>query len=67
MYILKTKGTNKIPDFIQIRDEGFALMGHIHVKQLAAGLDKLVSKKVPDTFIKELESLPYGVIKKLEI
>ena len=67
MYILKTKGTNKIPDFIQIRDKGFALMAHIHVKHLVAGLEKLVSKKIPETFIQELESLPYGVINKLEI
>jgi len=42
-------------------------MAHIHVKHLVAGLEKLVSKKIPETFIQELESLPYGVINKLEI
>lgn len=67
MYILKTKGTNKIPDFIQIRDKDFALMAHINVKHIAAGLEKLSIKNLPKTIIEDLESLPYGVIKKLEI
>ena len=28
MYFLKTQGTDKIPDYVQIRDEHFVLLAH---------------------------------------
>ena len=28
MYFLKTQGTDKIPDYVQIRDDNFVLIAH---------------------------------------
>jgi len=28
MYLIKTKGTSKIPDYVQIRDDNFTLLHH---------------------------------------
>ncbi len=28
MYLIKTKGTSKIPDYVQVRDDSFTLIHH---------------------------------------
>ncbi len=66
MYFLKTQGTDKIPDYIQIRDDQFVLLAHFKTNNpenqiRKYGLDQYMEK------IKSLiESTPFGVLKKIE-
>jgi len=65
MYILKTKGTNKIPDFIQIRDKDFALIAHIRANNIKSGLSALDIPETENTLVQQIKALPYGIIKKI--
>ena len=40
IYILKIKGTDKIPDFIQIRDEDMTLRAYFRMDQQESGIRK---------------------------
>ena len=40
IYILKIKGTDKIPDFVQIRDKNMALRAYFRLSQQERGLKK---------------------------
>ena len=40
LYILKIKGTDKIPDFVQIRDENMSLKAYFRLDQQERGLVK---------------------------
>lgn len=66
-YILKIRGVNNRPDFIQIRDEKFTLIAYfradkVHRKGLS--LPEMISEEK----IKEIiGNLPYGKIQKIEL
>ena len=47
MYILKIKGSNKIPDYIQIRDNAFTLIAYFRVDHKSQVLQthRLVNKE----------------------
>ena len=69
MYIIKVKGKRKIPNYIQIRDEDFVLIGYISYRpgRPFRRLDKfgLVGKeKELETLV---EKLPFGKLQKLEL
>lgn len=38
MYALKSKGTSKVPDFVQIRDDNFAIIENIKLNSLSKKL-----------------------------
>lgn len=66
MYILKTKGTSKIPDYVQVRDKDFSLIAQFKAKCPERALfTNELSKLTPQ--IKELiASSNYGVLIKIE-
>jgi len=66
IYFLKTKGTSKIPDYIQVRDEDFVLISHITLKGIQKGLDKLSDYSFPDNFVEVLMDIPEGVLQRFE-
>lgn len=53
MFALKSKGTSKVPDFVQIRDDNFALIEHIKLSLLT----KRMSDFFPDTYKKIVEQI----------
>lgn len=65
MWILKTKGTAKIPDYLQIRDDDFTLISHIKLFR-NNDIKKRISlfNQIPhiDLIISQLE---YGHIRKI--
>ncbi|MBN2668959.1 MAG: hypothetical protein JXR60_07005 [Bacteroidales bacterium] len=66
IYLLKTKGTAKIPDYIQIRDESFQLIAHCKVSVAIRTLAKHgISVKVEnlEAFI---EQLPIGKLTPIQ-
>lgn len=52
MYLIKTQGTAKIPDYVQVRDDNFALLEHIILNKI-------------DNFINESEFLNKEEVKEL--
>lgn len=52
MYLIKTQGTAKIPDYVQVRDDNFALLEHIILNKI-------------DNFINDSEFLNKKEVKEL--
>jgi hypothetical protein len=67
MYILKTKGTGKIPDYIQIRDENFVLIKHFKADNSKEFLAKSGFDPNTDSILKIIKNLEYGELKKIEL
>ena len=56
LYILKIKGTDKIPDFVQIRDEKMTLIAYFRLSQIERGLIKNNLEKEVKNISKLLEN-----------
>ncbi len=64
MYFIKTKGTAQIPDYVQIRDNNFALIEHITLNKINDFINKSDfnnKQKIKD----ELAKAPFGKIIKI--
>jgi hypothetical protein len=67
MYILKVRGTEKVPDHIQIRDEKFNLLAYFKVTNPKTSLARCNLLDRMDEILKIAGSLEYGKIQKLEL
>ena len=69
MYIIKVKGKKKIPNYIQLRDEKFMLVGYFSYKQgqPIRKIDKFGLEGKEDQLQAIIEKLPYGKLHKLEL
>ncbi len=73
MYLLKTKGTAKISDYIQIRYDAFILIDHFiadnHEKVSGYAKDSRssVRDKSVDKLSEIINKLPYGILKKIDL
>lgn len=65
MYFLKTRGTDKIPDYIQLRDDEFVLIAHFKTKHPEQSIKKLGLEKYEEKIIKLIEVAPFGELYKL--
>ena len=62
LYILKIKGTNAIPDFVQIRDAEMTLIAYFRLNQITQGLKKKGLEDDIKRITTLLEEIPYGKI-----
>jgi hypothetical protein len=67
MYILKIKGTQKIPDYIQIRDENLTLIAYFRINNPRTALTRCRLIDKLDKIMEIAGELEYGKIRKLEI
>jgi hypothetical protein len=67
MYILKVKGTDKIPDYVQLRDDNFTLLAYFRVDRPEKALVKAGLGDQEAEVIKIIYALPFGKIQKLEL
>ena len=67
IYILKIKGTEKIPDFVQIRDEDMTLRAYFRMDQQESGIRKNNLEKYAKEIICVLDEIPFGKLKELDI
>ena len=65
LYILKIKGTDTIPDFVQIRDEDMSLKAYFRLSQLEQGLKKN-KLKVNKEMISTINEIPFGKVHKFK-
>lgn len=65
-YILKTKGTDKIPDYLQIRDEEFQLIVHCTERNAARIFEKNNIHFINENILEFIKEMPFGKLIKLE-
>ena len=64
LHIIKIKGTDKIPDFVQIRDSNLSLRAYFRVDQIEKGLKKNNINDEQGKLIEYIQSIPFGKIFK---
>jgi hypothetical protein len=69
MYIIKVKGKKKIPDYLQIRDDDFTLIGYLSIKPGSPllRLEKLGLEGKEERLRQIIETIPFGKLQKLEL
>jgi hypothetical protein len=69
MYVIKVKGKKKIPNYIQLRDENFTLVGYFSYREGRAlpKLEKFGLEGKEKELEAFLENLPFGKLQKLEL
>ena len=67
MYILKVKGKAKIPDYIQLRDREFTLLGYFRVDRPEKGIIQAGLEERKDEIIKLIKKMPYGTLHKIDL
>ena len=67
VYILKIKGTDKIPDFVQIRDSDMTLRAYFRMDQQESGIKKNNLEKHTQKIMDTLEKMEFGKLKKIDI
>lgn len=65
MYILKVKGTEKIPDYVQLRDDNFTLLAYFRVDKPEKAILKVGLVEREAEIIKIINEMPFGKIQKL--
>jgi hypothetical protein len=65
MYFLKTRGTDKIPDFIQLRDDQFVLIAHFKMLNPEQSIKKLGLEEHEPQILTLIKSAPFGKLYKL--
>ncbi|MEO0310972.1 MAG: hypothetical protein RIQ89_629 [Bacteroidota bacterium] len=67
MYLLKVKGTDKIPDYVQLRDSNYTLLAYFRVDRPEKALEKLGLKHLEEKILETIKILPYGKVTKFEM
>lgn len=66
MYFLKTQGTDKIPDYVQIRDDQFVLLAHFKTNNPENQIKKFGLDNYKSRILELIESTPFGILIKIE-
>ncbi len=66
MYILKVKGTEKIPDYVQLRDDNFTLLAYFRVDRPEKALVKAGLAEREEEILKLITEIPFGKISKFD-
>ena len=66
-YLLKIKSSTKLPDFIQIRDEQFVLLGYVRLDRELKDLHNHGLTGYEKAFRTFVDRIPFGKIEKFEV
>ncbi len=66
MYIIKVKGKVRIPDYIQIRNDSFVLIGYFRVDRPLKSLEKYGLQGREEALKQIIVDLPFGKLQKLD-
>ena len=67
VYILKVKGTEDIPDYVQLRDDSFTLLAYFRVDRPEKALVKAGLAGKEEKVMKIIQEMPFGKVQKLTI
>ncbi len=65
-YILKVKGTDKIPDYVQLRDESFSLLAYFRADRPDKALEKAGLSKYSKEIMAKVITMEFGDIEPFE-
>ncbi len=65
MYFLKTQGTDKIPDYVQIRDDQFVLLAHFKTNHPENQIKKFGLDDYKNRIEELIKNAPFGILYKL--
>jgi hypothetical protein len=65
MYLIKTKGSSNIPEYIQLRDNDFVLISHFRTEKAKAELIKYGFKDYKNEILEIINRLPFGILYKI--
>ena len=65
MYFLKAQGTDKIPDYVQIRDDKFVLLAHFKTNNPDNQIKRFDLEQYKERIIKLIETAPFGILYEL--
>lgn len=66
MYIMKVKGTARIPDYVQMRDNSFTLIAYFRADRPEKELARLGLQRIEVQLKKKIEEIPYGKLTKVD-
>ncbi len=67
VYVLKVKGAQKIPDYIQIRDEQFTLIAYFRLERPERALRKAGLEAYQEYLVERIRQMPYGKVEAIEL
>lgn len=67
MYILKTKGTDRIPEYIQFRNDDFILINHFMAVECEKAIQEYGLEKHMEELTNMIRNMPYGKLKKIDL
>ncbi len=67
MYVIKVKGVAKIPDYVQLRDDGFTLLAYFRVDRPDKSLEKLGLGDQLEKIMAIVREMPFGQIKQIDL
>jgi len=67
MYVLKIKGTAKIPDYVQMRDDSFSLIAYFRLDRPEKALMKNGFGDRQAQIMEFINNMPFGKVLKLEL
>ena len=65
MYFLKTQGTDKIPDYVQIRDNQFVLLAHFKTNNPDNQIKKFGLNDYSEKIKELIKTAPFGILYEL--
>ena len=66
MYFLKTQGTDKIPDYVQIRDDNFVLLAHFKTNNPENQIKKYGLEEYKQEIQNLIKTAPFGILYELK-
>jgi len=66
LYILKTKGTERIPEYIQFRNDDLILINHFKAGECDKAVQKYGSEEQRKKLAGIIREAPYGKLIKIE-
>ncbi|NPA34066.1 MAG: fructose-6-phosphate aldolase [Chlorobi bacterium] len=67
LYFLKIKGMDKIPDYIQVRDENFTLIAYFRPERPERAINKAGLGQYINEIKEIVETLPYGKVVRVDM
>jgi len=66
IFLIKIQGKNKIPDYVQIRDQNYKLLAYFRADRPEKALSKCgFDARIPQ-FIEIINNIPFGKMKKIQ-